>query len=100
MDIPHTVFVGGQKWRVILKPLVEIDSACNGGWNLWEKNIIYIADDVPTDRQEEIFLHELLHATNVYLSEKEVEYLAASLHQTLKENNIKFDAPSWMRFSV
>ena len=100
MQIPQTLFVGGQKWRVVFKPLAEIDAACNGGWCLWEKNIIFIANDIPQDRQEEIFLHELLHAINIYLSEKETEYLAAALYQVLKQNNLNFAELSKGGFSV
>lgn len=88
MNIPETIRVGSQTIKVIQKPLAEIDSDCNGGWARWEHNEIIIANDIPRERMEYIFLHEVLHFVNVYLTEEEVTYLAEAMYQINRDNKL------------
>ncbi len=90
MVIPTTLKIGANTITVIRKPMCEIDSDCNGGWAHWEKNTLYLADDMPEDREAEVFLHEILHFINVYLEEEQVTYISGLLLQVMRDNKINF----------
>lgn len=90
MNILQTLTIGANTIEVVLKPLAEIDSDCNGGWARWEHNQLIIASDIPEDRQAEIYLHEILHFINVYLEEEEVTYLSGALLSVIRNNKLSF----------
>lgn len=88
LNIPATLKIGSQTITVTQKPLAEIDSTCNGGWARWEQNELIIANDIPRDRMEQIFIHEILHFINVYIEEETVTYLAECLYSLIKDNRL------------
>lgn len=90
MNIPQVIKVNANTITVVLKPKDEIDSEDNGGWAHWERNVLYLANDIPEDRQAELFLHEILHFVNVYLTEEQVTYLSGALLDVMRRNKINF----------
>ena len=88
MKIPKALKIGQHTITIIEKPLNEIDSECNGGWARWEQNEIWIANDIPQSRKEEIFLHEIFHFINIYLTEEQCCYLSGLMYQILKDNDL------------
>lgn len=88
MKIPSSLKIGSQIIKVIQKPLLEIDSNCNGGWAMWEQNTLIIANDIPLARKEQIFIHEILHFINIYLEEEEVTYLSECIYQVFRDNKL------------
>lgn len=90
MKIPTTIKIGTQTIMVIEKPMSDIDSTCNGGWAHWEKNVLYLANDMPQDRKKETFLHEIFHFINVYLPEEQITFLASTVLSMLVDNNLNF----------
>ena len=88
MEIPKKLKIGTQIVKITQKPLSEIDSECNGGWARWEHNEMIIANDIPQDRKEYLFFHELLHFLNIHFTEKETTFLAEALYQVLRDNKL------------
>lgn len=84
--IPSSLKIGGHTVEIEQRPLIEIDSECNGGWAIWEKNKIVIASDIPESRQLEILMHEILHFVNIYMDESDVTYLSSILFQIWDDN--------------
>lgn len=72
--------VGGINYRVVLKDLEEF------GKTDFSKNTIFIDTKLPEDQKMAALIHETLHCINNQLSEKDVEFLAQSLFQILKDN--------------
>lgn len=89
MKIPKNLKIGGHIIAIERRPLIEIDSECNGGWAIWEKNKIVIADDIPESRQLEILVHEVLHFVNIYMDESDVTYLSSILFQIWDDNKME-----------
>ena len=90
MKIPSKLKVGANTFRVMRSPLNEGSSDHCGGWMDWESNTIFLGTDMPEDREATCFLHEILHALNVYLSEKETTYLSEALMQIIRDNKLNF----------
>lgn len=90
MKIPETIKIGANIITVVLKPHYAIDSTCNGGWAMWEKNTLILADDMPEDRTATTLLHEILHFLNIYFEEKEATNISEGLMQIIRDNNIDF----------
>ena len=88
MIIPKEIRIGSQTIKVSLIPQAHIDSDCNGGWANWEHNHLMIASDMPQERIEQVFIHEVLHFINVYLSEEQCTYLAEGIYAFLKDNKL------------
>lgn len=88
LKIPKSLKIGGHIILIEQRPLVEIDSDCNGGWAIWEKNKIVIASDIPETRKLEILIHEVLHFVNIYMDESDVTYLAGNLNQIILDNDL------------
>ena len=74
--------------KVIQKPICDIDGSCNGGWAKWEQNEIIIGSDLPQDRKEQVFIHEIVHFINISFSEETTAYLSECIYQILVENNM------------
>lgn len=87
MKIPKSLKIGGHIITIEQRPLVEIDSECNGGWAIWEQNKIIIANDIPENRQMEILIHEVLHFVNIYMEEETVTYISSILAQIWYDNS-------------
>lgn len=90
MIIPPVIRIGINTIMVVQKPMADIDSDCNGGWAHWEKNVLYLANDMPEDRKMETFFHEILHFINVYLPEEQVTFLSSSILQVIRDNKLDF----------
>lgn len=88
MLIPGKIKIGSQTITVTLTPACNIDSDCNGGWAKWEYNHLLIASDMPRERIEQVFIHEVLHFINVYLSEEQCTYLAEGMYAFLRDNDL------------
>jgi len=93
--MPTWVRIGPQCYT-ILRRRFEKKRRYHVGHIEYRKNRIQIADDVPSSRQREALLHEILHATcsatgiNERLDADEAEYvvtaLAPALLAVLREN--------------
>ena len=90
MNIPDKLKIGGNTIKVKRDLLREVDSEHNGGWFTWEDNLMCIATDMPKDREATCFLHEILHAINTYMEEKDVTFLSEALIQVIRDNNLDF----------
>jgi hypothetical protein len=88
MNIPKQLKIGSQIIIVTQKPLDSIDSECNGGWARWEQNELILASNLPQDRKEQVFIHEILHFINIYLEEETVTYLSECIYQVFRDNKI------------
>lgn len=90
MQIPKKVKIGANTFAVIRKPVSEVSMDHDGGWTDWEQNKLFLGDDMPEDREATVFLHEILHGLNVYLTEEQVTYLSEGLIQIIRDNDLDF----------
>ena len=88
MNIPDKIKVGANIIHIKRVDLTESDADQNGGWLDWEKNIMCIAKGMPEDREAVVFLHEIIHALNIYIPEREVTALSEGLMQVIKDNKL------------
>lgn len=88
MIIPDQIKIGSQTIKVVLTPACNIDSDCNGGWAKWEQNELFIASDMPQERIEQVFIHEVFHFINIYLTEEQCTYLSEGIYAFLSDNNL------------
>jgi hypothetical protein len=100
------VFIGGQRWSVLLcsprsKHLKKDGCKCVGICN-YEKNKIYISSELNSEAREDTLLHEVLHAL-LHVTGAEAAYdgdagkdedlvkaLTPALHRLLKDLGFKF----------
>ena len=90
MNIPTTLKIGANTITIKRVGLTESDADQNGGWFEWEKNQMCIARGMPEDREATCFLHEIIHALNIYIPEREVTALSEGLMQVIRDNNLNF----------
>lgn len=88
MSIPSKLKIGGQYIRVIVTDDVPRDG--NGFWDN-RKATIFIYKNMPVSEQEVTLVHEIIHALNNSIEEKEVEFLAQGIYQVLVDNRLYFD---------
>lgn len=80
----NKIKIGGMFYKVELEDCHEMgDDLATTDFN---KCLIKIDESIEDCQKECAFLHEILHCINNQLSEKEVEFLAQSLYQILKDN--------------
>ncbi|MEK6881607.1 MAG: hypothetical protein AABY22_18445 [Nanoarchaeota archaeon] len=84
MKIPRAIKIGGLKYRV--KIVKKIDNKDSSGETDTRKLTILLHRDHKREALEVTFMHELFHAINLNLEEKEVEYLAMAFYGLLKDN--------------
>ena len=85
MKIPHAIKIGGLKYRVrIVKEIDKKDESA--GETDSQKLIISLLSGQKQQALEVSFLHDMFHAINLNLDEKEVEYLAMALYQVIRDN--------------
>ena len=89
MKIPNKIKICANTFT-INRGSFRTESEQDGGSCEWEENKIFIADDMPEDREATIFLHEILHGLNIYLTEEQVTYLSEGLMQVIRDNNLDF----------
>lgn len=86
MKIPKKIKIGGHILKIEFVDEEEIDGAA--GWKMSTKDTIRIANNMTRTFQEETLFHEILHCINGELTEEQIGFLAASLYQVLKDNNL------------
>lgn len=98
MRIPRKLKIGGFIWRVIFSEEVSREGRCYGSTH-FAKQKIYVDPQSTQQKQEQAFLHEILHAiwwqqglcsvTEVSKQEEcVVDALSYGLHQVLTDNKI------------
>lgn len=99
MKIPKILRINGLKFRVTRDKNVAREGNCYGAIHHYTQNI-FIDPDAKEDRQEQAFLHEIIHAVfetsglhvryqkQPELEEELTTTLASGLYQVLKENNL------------
>lgn len=88
MRIPKRIKIGGLQYRV--KLVKKISNRGESGETDSGKLVISLQSDAKKEALEVTFLHEILHAININLDEKEVEYLAMALYQVMRDNQQLF----------
>lgn len=86
MKIPAKMKIGGHFYLVKLVEPEDIEKVC--GEVDRSKLEIKINNNLPQSQLEETLIHESLHAINMDIPEKEIEYLSSSIYQVLKDNNL------------
>lgn len=99
MEIPTTLHINGLTFNVSVDKNVSREGECYGSIHHYTQNI-FLDPEATTERKEQSFLHEILHAIfetsglhSRYVKQPEMEEevvttLANGLYQTLKENNL------------
>ena len=89
MKIPKKVKIGANTFT-IKRGSFRTESDMDGGFLEYETNILFLANDLPETRKATIFLHEVLHGLNIYLTEEQATYLSEGLMQIIRDNNLDF----------
>lgn len=90
MKIPRKIKVGANQINIRRVELAITDADQSGGWFEWETNTLCLAMGMPEDREATCFLHEVIHAINIYLSEKLVTAISELLIQAIRANDLDF----------
>ena len=90
MKIPDKIKVGGNIIKIVRGAYYTGTEQHDGGWLDWEQNTMFLSNDMPKDREATCFMHEILHAMNIYLKEEQVTYLSEMLMQVITDNNLDF----------
>lgn len=93
MKIPETVKVGPFTYKVSLVDIVNRYKPERIGEVEHDVNKeIRIQKDLDRDKLESVFIHELLHCTDVFmhlgLSEEQVERLEGAVYMVLRQNDL------------
>lgn len=88
MNIPDKVKVGGLTFAVEVVDKMDDDTAV--GKTYFQDLKIKIGKANP-DFMGQVFMHELIHAMNGEINETEVEFIAMSLFQIIKDNPQVFE---------
>jgi|SRR6185436_5308986 len=89
MKIPEKIKIGGNNFK-ISRGSYRGEFDRDGGALYWETNDLYLANDMPEDREATCFLHEILHGLNIYLTEEQATYISEGLIQIIRDNNLDF----------
>jgi len=92
MKIPKQIKIGANLFK-ILRGSFRHEEDMDGGSLEWETNTMFVASDMPEDREATCFLHEILHGLNIYLTEEQATYLSEGLMQIIRDNNLDFRKP-------
>ncbi len=99
MTIPPTLKIGGLTWTISFNKDIAREGNCFGSTHIFSQKI-NIDPDTPLEHQEEIFIHEIIHAliwtTGLHtvidvdkkLEEQIVSHLSPLLYQVLKDNDM------------
>ncbi len=98
MKIPSTIKIAGMLWKVKMSKPVTDQGHCFGSTHLQTEEI-YLDPSTSQQRQEETFLHEVMHVayynTSLHerlkdqkIEEEVVAALATAMFQVLKDNNL------------
>jgi DNA-directed RNA polymerase delta subunit len=83
MKIPKRLKIGAITYDIRIS-----DKMKYAGIILRECNLIKIKKELSKQQREETFFHELVHAINWEMDEKEVELFAQALYQVFSKNNL------------
>ena len=83
MKIPNKIKILAHNYLV-----KEIDGLADDGSLNWLEKTILINKKLPQSRKEAVLFHEILHAINGEIDEKEVEFLTQTIYQILNENKL------------
>lgn len=83
MNIPKTLKVGGLNYKVRMADDIDLD---HSGETDNKNLLIKLLKTAKPDAVEATFIHEILHAINIELAEKDVEFLAMALYGVIKDN--------------
>jgi len=86
MDIPKRLKIGGHIYKVSLVGPDDLDKDC-GECNV-SKLEIKIKNNMPQSATEETLIHEALHAINLGLEERDVQFISMAIYQVLKDNKL------------
>lgn len=81
MRIPSSIKIGGITYKVEIKDLGD-----DMGKTTFDKSLISIDEKLNQEQREATFYHEVIHCINNQLTEMEVEFLAQSIYQIIKDN--------------
>jgi len=84
MVIPKRLKIGGQIYTVTVAELP--DDEC--GECSVVNNCIMIDKNLSRSQQEVTLVHEILHAINSEIEEREIEFMAQALYQVFSENKL------------
>ena len=98
MQIPHTLKIGGKKFKVrSVKNLSDKD--LHGGSELLgkadiNKCVIYLSKNMGSEKEKEVILHEIMHVVdtdfNLNLGENKVNLLAIEILRIITDNKLNF----------
>lgn len=78
-----SIKVGGITYKIEKRELEGVMGKTD-----FTKSIIYLDEKLNKEQEQATLIHEILHCVNNQLSEKDVEYLAQSLYQIIKDNKL------------
>lgn len=84
MIIPKKVKVGGLIYTVVVVDKIDRENT-EAGLIETEKQLITIQKGKP-DFMRVTLLHELIHALNMEIEDKDIEFLAQGFYQIIKDN--------------
>lgn len=80
--IPSKLKIGAITYNIVIKDLDE-----DMGRTVFTNSTIFLDTKLSKEQMMVTLLHEIIHCQNNQLSEMEVEFLAQSTYQILKDNN-------------
>lgn len=92
MQIPKKVRICGLDYEVIFSDDLYLTDGCYGTHNSSTLQITLQNHTLNRQRQEQVFLHELMHAVDVHylnnkLSEDQVDQIANGIFQIMRDND-------------
>jgi len=66
----------------------EVEGLIDNGTQNSNPHTILIDKNLCQTEKEVVLLHEILHAINEKMSEKDIEFLAQTIYQVLKDNHL------------
>ena len=97
LQLPDRIKIGGIDYEVILVPLKseELDYGDNIGCIRHTDCKIWINKDMPVQKQQETLIHEIIHAIDVFIGDRDhekpeehVEEFGKVLYQVLRDNDL------------
>ena len=89
MQLPKTLKIGAHKFKIKLERGGALGTDCAGKCD-YTKNTITIDADLEDSQIVATLWHEIFHALNNELSEKDVDFLAQGVTQVVLDNQLSF----------
>ena len=88
---PKRLKIGGLWYKVkYLSDLTEVAGSNCSGLCAYREQILFVNRDQAKDALWVTLIHEIIHAINTEVDERETEYLAQAIYQVLKDNHLCF----------